>query len=85
MSIAIYTLTSELHDEQAVDAVTREFLNSLGIELIEWPYNWQKPEAEKNFAVLDDRNVKIVRIEKVELDPKGHQLIEGSQHIIKEF
>ena len=29
MNIAIYTLTSELHDEQAVGAVTREFLDSL--------------------------------------------------------
>ena len=62
-----------------------EFLSSAGVDLIEWPYNWQKPEAEKNMAVLDDRNVRIVRIEKVELDPKGHQLIEGSQQIIKEF
>ena len=62
-----------------------EFLNSLGIELIEWPYYWQKPEAEKNFAVLDDRNVRIIRIEKVDLDPKGHQLVEGSQKVIKEF
>lgn len=62
-----------------------EFLNSLGIELIEWPYNWKKPEAEKNMAVLDDRKVKIIRIEKVELDPKGHLLIEGSQKVIKEF
>lgn len=61
------------------------FLSSLGVDLIEWPYNWQKPEAEKNMAVLNDRNVRIVRIEKVELDPKGHQLIEGSQQIIKEF
>lgn len=32
MDIAIYTLTSELHDEQAVSAVTRDFLGSLGIE-----------------------------------------------------
>lgn len=62
-----------------------ELLSSLGVDLIEWPYNWQKPEAEKNMAVLDDRNVRIVRIEKVELDPKGHQLIEGSKQIIKEF
>ena len=62
-----------------------EFLSSLGVDLIEWPYNWQKPEAEKNMAVLDDRNVRIVRRERVELDPKGHQLIEGSQQIIKEF
>lgn len=32
MNIAIYTLTSQLHDEAAVDAATREFLSSLGIE-----------------------------------------------------
>lgn len=31
MTIAIYTLTSELHDERAVGEVSREFLNSLDI------------------------------------------------------
>lgn len=31
MAIAIYTLTSELHDEKAVGAVTKTFLNSLNI------------------------------------------------------
>ena len=31
-SIAIYTLTSELHDEGAVAAVTHEFLTSLHIK-----------------------------------------------------
>lgn len=31
---AIFTLTSELHDEQAVDAVTKDFLGSLGIEYL---------------------------------------------------
>jgi hypothetical protein len=62
-----------------------EFLSGLGVDLIEWPYNWKKPEAEKNMAVLDDGNVRIVRIEKVELDPKGHHLIDGSQVLVKEF
>ena len=32
METAIYTLTSELHDEQAVSAVTRDFLGSLGLD-----------------------------------------------------
>ena len=31
MNTAIYTLTSELHDEQAVNAVTKDFLGGLGI------------------------------------------------------
>lgn len=69
----------------AGEKAAAEFLGSIGVDLIEWPYNWQKPDAEKNMAVLDDRNVKIVRIEKVVLDPKGHQLIEGSQQVVKEF
>lgn len=33
-NVAIYTLTSELHDERSVNAVTKEFLESLGIEYI---------------------------------------------------
>lgn len=32
MNIAIYTLTSELHNEQAVSAVTKEFLDSLQLQ-----------------------------------------------------
>lgn len=31
-NIAIYTLTSELHDEQAVNAASKEFLDSLSVE-----------------------------------------------------
>lgn len=34
MSISIFTLTSELHDERAVGAVTREFLNSLDVDYV---------------------------------------------------
>ena len=34
MSIAVYTLTSPLHDERAVADVTREFLGSLGMEYV---------------------------------------------------
>ena len=36
MDIAIYTLTSELHDEKAVTAATQEFLNSLDIGEAGW-------------------------------------------------
>lgn len=69
----------------AGEKAASELLENLGVNLIEWPYNWQKPDQEKNMAVLSDKNVRILRIEKVELDPKGHQLVEGSQQIVKEF
>ena len=31
-AVAIYTVTSELHDEKAVDLVTQSFLNSLDVD-----------------------------------------------------
>lgn len=34
MKIAVYTLTSELHDERAVEAGTHKFLEGLGIEYV---------------------------------------------------
>ena len=34
MNISIFTLTSELHDERAVGAVTHEFLNSLDVDYV---------------------------------------------------
>lgn len=88
-----YTLTgADLPVKKMIDKATvagekaaSAFLKSIGVDFIEWPVVWTKPEAAKDVAVLDDRNVRIVRIEKVELDPRDHQLIEGSQQIIKEF
>ena len=67
----------KMTDKAAVagEKAASEFLRSIGVDLIEWPYNWQKPEA----------NVRISGIEKVELDPKGHHLVEGSQVTIKTF
>jgi hypothetical protein len=61
------------------------FLLSIGVELIEWPHSWTSPDGEKNMAVLDDAKVRIQRIEQVALDEKGHQLVPGSQQLIKEF
>ena len=34
----------------AGEKAASEFLSAIGVDLIEWPYNWQKPEAEKNMA-----------------------------------
>ena len=61
------------------------FLLGIGVELIEWPYSWTSPDAEKNMAVLDDAKVRIVRIDKVDLDPKGHHLVDGSVKLVRQF
>ena len=58
------------------------FFESIGLACYVWPRAWSKPEIT-NRAILDDTKVKILKIEKVELDEKKHQLIPGSQKQIK--
>ena len=53
------------------------FLLSIGVELIEWPYNWKNPSLGTNRAVLDDSKVSIVQVDKIQVDEKK-KLIEGS-------
>ena len=79
-TISQMTKKSTIEGEQAAS----EFLLGIGVELIEWPVDWGKPDGEKNMTVLSDSKVRILRIEKVELDKKDH-LIEGSQTLVKEF
>jgi hypothetical protein len=55
------------------------------VELIRWPHDWGSPEGEMNMAVLDAAKVRIVRIEQVELDARKHQLVPGSQRLVKAF
>lgn len=61
-----------------------EFLLGIGVELIEWPYNWKNPELGTNRAVLDDSKVRILKVEEVDLDEKK-QLVEGTQRLVKQF
>ena len=62
----------------AGEQAASEFLNSIGVEFITWPYNWKNPALGLNVAVLDENKVKIVKVEQVELDAK-QQLIVGSE------
>ena len=66
------------------EKLASKFLLSIGVKLIEWPYTWAKPEGDKNYAVLDASKVKMVCIDKVELDDKK-QFIPGSEQRIKTF
>ena len=43
-----------------------------------WPQAQSKPDGLTNRVVLNIDKIRIVRIDKVDLDPKKFQLIEGS-------
>lgn len=76
------TLTGsvDLNGERAA----AEFLDSIGVKYICWPYCWRKPNLGTNLAVFNADKIQIVRIEQVKLSSK-QKLIPGSEITIKEF
>ena len=60
------------------EKLASEFLTSIGVDFITWPYSWKNPALGTNVCVLDENNIRIIKIEQVELDAK-QQLIVGSE------
>ena len=56
-----------------------KFFSEIGLEYFAWPQAQSKPDGLTNRVVLDINKIRIVRIDKVELDLKKFQLIEGSE------
>lgn len=73
-------LAKKLGGESDVQSekLASEFLSSIGVDFIIWPYNWRNPTLGLNVAVLDENNVRIIKVHQVELDAK-QQLIAGSE------
>ena len=81
MTLRQMTNESSVEGEKAASA----FLLGIGVELIVWPQgSWTKPKL-LNMAVLDDSKMRLLRIDQVDLTPKKHELIPGSERLIKEF
>ena len=68
-------------DSVAENAVS-EFLNKIGVVYLAWPHSQTKPDGETNRAVLNENDIKIIKIEQVECDT-NNKLIEGSEIRIK--
>jgi len=69
----------------AGNKLASEFLRSIGFDMIVWPIVWkEKDNSDKDYAILDDSKIRILSIDKVELDSKN-QLIPGSEQRIKTF
>ena len=67
-------------DATAENAVS-QFLNSVGVIYLAWPQSQAKPDGETNRALLNEKEIKIVKIEQVECDDKN-KLIEDSKKLI---
>jgi hypothetical protein len=68
-------------DASAENAVS-EFLGKIGVVYLVWPQSQTKPDGDTNRAVLNEKDIRIVKIEQVKVDEKN-KLINGSERHIK--
>jgi hypothetical protein len=73
--------TKQLIDKADLDTekAAAKFFSEIGLEYFAWPQAQTKPDGLTNRVVLNIDKIRIVRIDKVELDPKKYQLIPGSE------
>lgn len=67
-------------DAAAENAVS-EFLLKIGVVYLAWPQSQTNPDGDTNRAVLNENDIRIVKIEQVEVDEKN-KLIEGSERVV---
>lgn len=63
------------------EMLAARFLLSIGVDFIEWPYNWKVPDAGNNRAILDPTSLEILRIDEVQLDSKSKLIPESVTQI----
>lgn len=68
-------------DAAAENAASR-FLDEIGVDFLVWPQSQTKPDGDTNRAVLNERKIKILKIEQVSVDEKN-KLIPGSEREVK--
>ena len=57
-------------------------LDSIGVDMMAQPFIWKPPFDNIDLAVVNEKKVKILKIEKIELDAKKH-LVPGSETLVK--
>lgn len=67
-------------DASAENAAS-EFLDKMGVDFLVWPQSQTKPDGDTNRAVLNEKKIRILKIEQVQVDEKN-KLIAGSQKVI---
>lgn len=67
--------------DAAAESAASAFLCKIGVIYLAWPQSQTKPDGETNRAVLNQNDIRIVKVEQVEVDDKN-RLIEGSERVI---
>lgn len=68
--------------DAAAENAASKFLDEIGVDFLVWPQAQRKPDGDTNRAVLNERKIKILKIEQVSVDEKN-KLIPGSEREVK--
>lgn len=68
--------------DSVAEKTVSQFLNSVDIVYLAWPQSQTKPEGDTNRAVLNEEDIRIIKIEQVEVDEKN-KLIENSIKLVQ--
>lgn len=68
--------------DSVAEKTVSQFLNSVDIVYLAWPQSQTKPEGDTNRAVLNEEDIRIIKIEQVEVDEKN-KLIEKSVKLVQ--
>lgn len=52
--------------DSAAENAASEFLNKIGVVYLAWPHSQTKPDGDTNRAVLNENDIRIIKIEQVE-------------------
>lgn len=63
--------------DAAAESAASQFLDGVGIDYLVWPQSQTKPDGETNRAVLNEKKIRILKIEQVLVNEKN-KLVEGS-------
>lgn len=64
--------------DAAAENAASKFLDEIGVDYLVWPQSQTKPDGDTNRAVLNEKKIRILKIEQVDIDEKN-KLIPGSQ------
>lgn len=67
--------------DSTAESAVAEFLNKIDVVYLAWPQSQTKPDGDTNRAVLNENDIRIVKVEQVDVDEKNN-LIEGSERVI---
>ena len=56
--------------DSAAENAASEFLNKIGVVYLAWPHSQTKPDGDTNRAVLNENDIRIIKIEQIEPDKK---------------